>query len=181
MNPFEDGDGGTSMSPSDDDGETTFGDTFDDGNPSTSSTTSTTSDATTSMTTGPGDGTETTAVDTATTGGMDTTTGPADSSGGTTTAAGSDGNDTFEDGDVHVEIQLQNMWNEGECNDVTVTNISNMQVTWEVDIDVAGAIYQLWNAEVVAEMGMVTTFSGVAFNESLAPSQSAMFGFCVNY
>lgn len=99
---------------------------------------------------------------------------------GTSGATGDSGNDSFDDGSVHVEVEISEMWETGECDDITVTNVSDEDVTWEIELELPGTIYNLWNANIVEADG-VGTFTGVDFNETIAPGASAMFGFCVNY
>jgi cellulase/cellobiase CelA1 len=114
--------------------------------------------------------------------GDSSSTGAADVGSSGSSSTGGDGGvaDTYDDGVVHVLVEIQSMWDAGECDDITVTNISDAPVTWEVDVPLPGVVYQLWNAEML-EMGGIGTFVGVDFNADLDPGESAMFGFCVNY
>ncbi len=118
-----------------------------------------------------------------------TTTTDGDESGssgdatGTVTTDGESstgGFDTSNDGVLMVEIMPMNVWETGECNDVVVTNVSGAEVTWTVDLDLAGTINQAWNC-VYSEMDQVGSFSGVGFNATLAADETATFGFCVDY
>jgi hypothetical protein len=175
-NPFhEDGgqdgadDGGGETS---DGGEDTTTDGLDDG-PSTA-TTPTSADpddgapeSSEGTSTGDGSGEETLGLD-------DTST-----SAGETAATGESG-DSYGDGTIEVTVVVTEMWESGECDDVTVTNVSAGDVMWEVELELPGTIYNLWNANIV-EMDGVGTFTGVDFNATIGPDESAMFGFCVNY
>jgi len=95
-----------------------------------------------------------------------------------TTGDGSDGTDTFNDGTVEVEVITDSMHAAGQCDHVTVTNVSGMPVTWEIELPLPGTIDQVWNAEVV-EAGGMGTFTGADFNATLDPGAMAMFGYCV--
>jgi cellulase/cellobiase CelA1 len=100
------------------------------------------------------------------------TTAPPDDTGSTTGPTG--------DGIVEVEVNVQSMWQDGECDDVVVTNVSDMVVEWQIELPLPGTITMLWNAE-LTEMDGIGTFVGVDFNAVLDPGEAAMFGFCVMY
>lgn len=108
------------------------------------------------------------------------TSEPFGSTGGSTGDSGSEGTDTFNDGTIDVQVSIQSMFPQGQCDDVVLTNISAMDVTWEVDLPLPGVIDQTWNCEVMEMPGM-GTFTGAAFNATLAPGGQAMFGYCVLY
>jgi cellulase/cellobiase CelA1 len=60
-----------------------------------------------------------------------------------------------------------------------VTNISGEALTWEITLDVPGTINSMWNAEQFPTgNGDEITFSGVSWNASISPGQTADFGFC---
>jgi hypothetical protein len=157
-------------------GETSTDDTFDDdGGPSTLPTTAD-DDGADSTGSDPSTDTGTTGTD----GGEETIGLDDTSTAGAETAIEDSGTDTFSDGTVDVQVVISEMWERGECDDVTVTNISDDDVIWEIELELPGTIYNLWNANIVEADG-VGTFTGVDFNASIAPGASAMFGFCVNY
>jgi Protein of unknown function (DUF1592)/Protein of unknown function (DUF1588)/Protein of unknown function (DUF1595)/Protein of unknown function (DUF1587)/Cellulose binding domain/Protein of unknown function (DUF1585) len=85
-----------------------------------------------------------------------------------------------DDPDVEVTVVQTGLWAEGECNEVTVTNVSDAAVTWEVRFTLQGEINSLWNAVTVAD-GDDTVFSGAPHNLSIEPAASAQFGFCLAY
>lgn len=95
-------------------------------------------------------------------------------------SSGETGFDTTNDGVLQVQVINQSMFPQGQCDDVIVTNISDMAVTWEVELMLPGMIDQLWNSEVVEAEGM-GTFTGLEFNATLDPGAQAMFGYCVVY
>ena len=72
------------------------------------------------------------------------------------------------------------VWAEGECNDVTVTNISDAAITWEIMLELPGTITTAWNTTYSVQ-GDVGTFSGVDYNATIDPGAAAQFGFCVTY
>lgn len=110
----------------------------------------------------------------------DSGNGSESTSGGDSEGSSDTGFDTSNDGVVMVEVSQQSAWPTGECNDVVVTNVSDMEVTWEVQIELAGEIDMAWNTnyEVV---DLVGTFTGVDFNQTLQPDEQASFGFCVTF
>lgn len=125
-------------------------------------------------TSGGGDGTEPD-PSTGTAGDTDTTGEPAGSG-----SSGAEGSDTFNDGTVDVQVTNQSMFPQGQCDEVVVTNVSAMDVTWEIELPLPGTIDQIWNCQVMEAAGM-GTFVGVDFNATLAPGGQAMFGYCVLY
>jgi endoglucanase len=168
-----DGSGGGGSSP--DDAGTTFADVPD---PTTTSTPPDSDDAPVL------DGSSTSAGTTGapgSTGAPDPTTSTSGDpgTGGATETTGLVG-DTFNDGVMDVQVFVQSQWETGQCDDVIATNVSGDAVTWEIELPLLGAINQLWNANVVEADGM-GTFTGVDFNMTLNPAQSAMFGYCVSF
>lgn len=112
----------------------------------------------------PDDGTETS-------GGGEVDTGAVE----TTTTGG-----VPEDPSLEVTIVQTGLWADGECNEVTATNISDAAVTWEVRLALQGTITTVWNA-VAAVDGDDTVFTGAAHNATIDPAASAQFGFCLAY
>lgn len=82
------------------------------------------------------------------------------------------------DDQVNVEVLTDSQWETGSCHTVNVTNTSNGDLDWKVTIPVAGMINNHWNAELV-QNGDQATFSGVSWNDVIAPGAAASFGFCV--
>jgi hypothetical protein len=111
---------------------------------------------------------------------------PADSSAGdeaaaeSASAAESTSGGVAPDPALEVTIVQTGLWAEGECNEVTVTNVSEMAVTWEVPLELTGTITTVWNA-VATPSGDVTIFSGAPHNATIEPAASAGFGFCLMY
>lgn len=110
--------------------------------------------------------------------------GSGSSSGASGSSEGSSssstGFDTSDDGTLQVHVAVQSMWPTGECDDVTVTNVSDEVVVWEIELDLPGTIDMAWNTT-WSQVDDVGTFAGVDFNASLDPGDVAMFGFCVDY
>lgn len=79
---------------------------------------------------------------------------------------------------LDVKVTTQSKWNTGYCNQIVVTNKDTTDVTWTIQLDVQGTIDQLWNAVNTPASGGKQSFSGVAWNATLKPNQSANFGFC---
>jgi xyloglucan-specific exo-beta-1,4-glucanase len=120
--------------------------------------------------------------DSGTTAAVDPDSGSSGGESGTSGASSSSsgGFDTTNDGTLMVEVSVQSMWPTGECDDVTVTNVSDEVVVWEVELELPGTITMAWNTT-WSEMAGTGTFAGVDFNASLDPGAAAMFGFCVEY
>jgi hypothetical protein len=81
---------------------------------------------------------------------------------------------------LEVSVVQNGVWAEGECNDVTVTNISDGAITWEIALELPGTITTAWNATYSVE-GDIGIFAGVEYNATIDPAASAQFGFCVTY
>jgi hypothetical protein len=81
---------------------------------------------------------------------------------------------------LEVSVVQNGVWAEGECNDVTVTNISDAAITWEIMLELPGTITTAWNTT-YSVAGDVGTFSGVDYNATIDPGAAAQFGFCVTY
>ena len=112
--------------------------------------------------------------------------GDSDSAGtdaGTTGDPGTTG-DTGGDMDapagIEFERKVDSMWAAGECDTVTVKNVSDAPITWYVVLDLQGTLVNFWNAKVTPQ-GDRTRFDGEAYNATVDPQQSTSFGFCLNY
>lgn len=81
------------------------------------------------------------------------------------------------DSEVDVEVVPSSSWPTGSCNDVTVTNVSDANVTWEVELPIAGMITTAWSSTYTEQDGSAV-FVGEAFNATLEPGWSATFGYC---
>jgi hypothetical protein len=76
-----------------------------------------------------------------------------------------------------VETVIQSQWATGYCADIFVTNEGSETLQWEFTMTVDGEISSLWNAN-VTPVGDKMHFTGVDWNDTLAPGSSAQFGFC---
>ena len=76
-----------------------------------------------------------------------------------------------------VETVIQSQWETGYCADISVTNEGTETLQWEFTMSVDGEISSLWNAN-WTPVGDEIHFSGVDWNDTLAPGASAQFGFC---
>ncbi len=77
------------------------------------------------------------------------------------------------------EVTIDSQWEGGHCAQVTVHNPGSSGVTWSLLLPIAGSVTQVWNAN-AAPMGESVTFSGVAWNATLAPGGSTKFGYCAS-
>ena len=79
---------------------------------------------------------------------------------------------------IEVYVREDSNWGAGYCNTVTVTNMSDEEIEWEITLEVPGTISNCWNA-VNTDIGDgQVNFVGSGWNSFLAPNQSAEFGFC---
>jgi endoglucanase len=115
-----------------------------------------------------------------TTAAIDPDSGSSTGVAGSSEGSSSSGFDTTNDGTLQVQVAVQTMWRAGECDDVTVTNVSDDVVVWEIELELPGTIDMAWNTT-WSQIDGVGTFAGVDFNASLDPGAAAMFGFCVDY
>ncbi|MEC8023189.1 MAG: DUF1592 domain-containing protein [Myxococcota bacterium] len=90
------------------------------------------------------------------------------------------------DPDFLVNVALDSQWSGGYCSTATVENIGDGPGTWSTELEVNGVLTQVWNAEfTVVETDVdanssTVNFSGVVWNQSLAPNQTTGFGFCAD-
>lgn len=80
-------------------------------------------------------------------------------------------------GGAVLEVREASRWATGYCADGVVTNPTDADVVWRVTHEVEGTINNLWNAERDADSGRVT-FTGLHWNGTIGPGQSADFGWC---
>jgi hypothetical protein len=109
--------------------------------------------------------------------------GESDDGGEASTAAAdesSSGGAPPTDPDLEITIVQTGSWAEGECNEVTVTNVSDAAVDWQVTFTLMGTITTVWNA-VATPDGADTIFSGAEHNATIAAAASAGFGYCLMY
>jgi len=92
---------------------------------------------------------------------------------------GGDGSGGGTSGDVSYTQTVNAEWGTGYCKDVVVTNNGSSSVTWTVSIAIEGTLYTSWNVVAVGTSGTVD-FSGVSWNQTIAPGQQASFGYCAN-
>ena len=78
---------------------------------------------------------------------------------------------------LNVELVIQSEWGAGYCADIFVTNEGDETLTWEFTMPINGEISSLWNAN-ATEVGNEMHFTGVDWNGTLAPGETAQFGFC---
>ena len=81
--------------------------------------------------------------------------------------------------DISVDVVENSNWGSGYCSSVTVTNNGTVENTWVITLQINGTISSLWNA-ISEEVSGGLQFSGVDWNATIQPSQSAEFGFCAN-
>lgn len=72
----------------------------------------------------------------------------------------------------------EDRWDSGYCAYYTMINTSDAPLEWAVEIAVGGTVSSSWNCVRSGDIDRVV-FSGVDWNQTLAPMQQADFGFCV--
>jgi endoglucanase len=82
--------------------------------------------------------------------------------------------------DVDVQSTVDAQWGEGSCSTVTVTNTGDSTVTWVISLEIEGTITQAWDANYQAGEGNAVAFTGATWNHTLAPGESAAFGYCAD-
>ncbi|MBM75067.1 MAG: hypothetical protein CMK59_06685 [Proteobacteria bacterium] len=83
--------------------------------------------------------------------------------------------------ELDVYVLQDSNWGTGYCNTVTVTNLTENDIVWEVTLEVPGVIFSLWSAESSSGQGLDMVFTGVSWNETLGPGGMTSFGFCAEY
>jgi uncharacterized protein DUF1592/uncharacterized protein DUF1588/uncharacterized protein DUF1595/uncharacterized protein DUF1587/cellulose binding protein with CBM2 domain/uncharacterized protein DUF1585 len=87
------------------------------------------------------------------------------------------GGGTPTSGNAQVSVSVQDDWGNGYCHNVRVTNPGTAPLVWRVTIDIEGRFNHAWSA-VFTHSGSQTTFSGLSWNDELAPGESTSFGYC---
>jgi len=80
---------------------------------------------------------------------------------------------------VTVSDHVDSTWSMGSCHSVTVTNTGTSPTTWSITITISGTMTQNWSS-VASAQGNQVTFSGASFNATIAPGESATFGYCLS-
>jgi hypothetical protein len=81
--------------------------------------------------------------------------------------------------DLGISDHVDSSWAMGSCHTVTVTNNGTMPTTWRITLTISGKLSQNWSSVATAQ-GNQITFSGVDHNATIAPGESANFGYCVS-
>lgn len=167
--------------PDDSEGTTDGGEEYDlesttDPFPSSTSTSSTTSTSTSSTTS---------TTDTSTT--SETSTETSTTNGDSSTSTTTDASSSTETGDPPIDVDgieytltVDSAWPSGECDTVSLENVSNDAITWAIQLEVQGTVNQAWNAT-ATQVGTTATFVGVVHNATLDPGETTEFGFCLAF
>jgi hypothetical protein len=81
--------------------------------------------------------------------------------------------------DLAITDHVDSTWAMGSCHTVTVTNEGTTPTTWRITLTISGTLSQNWSS-VASAQGNQVTFSGADFNATIAPGESANFGYCVS-
>ncbi|WNG62978.1 hypothetical protein F0U59_37690 [Archangium gephyra] len=82
-------------------------------------------------------------------------------------------------GNAQISVSVQDDWGSGYCHNVRVTNSGTAPLVWQVTIDIEGKFNHAWSS-VFTHSGSQTTFSGLYWNDELAPGESTSFGYCAS-
>jgi len=80
--------------------------------------------------------------------------------------------------ELDIYIREDSNWGSGYCNTVIITNMSVVDVEWDITIEVPGTINNCWNASNTDIGNGMVQFTGTGWNSFVAPGQSVEFGFC---
>ncbi len=83
----------------------------------------------------------------------------------------------YEGDNATLTLTVTTDWGDGYCVTGAVENTSDTDVDWRVSSAPDGEIYTIWNAE-VEDVDALWVFTGAEWNATLAPGESADFGFC---
>lgn len=82
---------------------------------------------------------------------------------------------------LDVVDHVDSTWAMGACHTVAVTNTGDSAITWQITLALTGTLSQNWSSTAVVN-GSQVTFSGADYNATIAPGETATFGYCVgNY
>ena len=77
---------------------------------------------------------------------------------------------------------LNSQWNEGYCHNVYIFNPTNETIRWEVEFDVVGEVYNIWNASYTQSANKIKVNAySVDWNEYVDANTQVEFGYCANY
>lgn len=85
--------------------------------------------------------------------------------------------------DLVVSETTTSSWDAGHCVEVRVENPTDAPVEWSVTRELEGAIASVWNARTTTPAptaGTEATFTGDAWNRTLAPGTHTTFGLCLD-
>ncbi len=91
--------------------------------------------------------------------------------------------DTPQESDEGLVISqnVQSQWDGGYCKDVQISNPTDSDILWRVNLEVEGEIYNLWNANYTYDEATKSiTATGVDWNKIVKAGNSVSFGYCAN-
>lgn len=81
-------------------------------------------------------------------------------------------------GDLSATFVAGNTWNSGFVGEIVITNNTSQTVNgWELSFDLPRTISDSWNATITGKSGNTYTVEPLNWNRTVAPGQSATFGF----
>ena len=82
---------------------------------------------------------------------------------------------------ANVELITKNDWGSGFCADVIVSSTSDVKEKWDISFNPQGLITKLWSANYTQDKTtLLTTASGVSWNEYVKPNSTRKFGYCAD-
>jgi hypothetical protein len=80
---------------------------------------------------------------------------------------------------ANVDIVMKNDWGSGFCADVVVSSTSTIKEKWDISFNPQGLITKLWSGNYAQNKAtLLTTASGLSWNEYVKPHSSRKFGYC---
>ena len=78
---------------------------------------------------------------------------------------------------IEVKIDRTVEWDNGFCEDVQITNISDKTIQWRAELIIDGTINDIWSANYTQTDNLLIA-NGVSYNSELTANKSTTFGYC---
>lgn len=86
---------------------------------------------------------------------------------------------TVDEGELDITRYKTADWQSGYCEIVVIQNSANHSIIWDINIEVEGTVYELWNA-IYSQDSANLNASGVQWNSTIEAGLKVEFGFCSN-
>ncbi len=81
--------------------------------------------------------------------------------------------------ELKIQRKITSQWQSGFCENIKLTNLTDKERSWKIQLQVNGEIYTIWNAK-YQKIDNKYSFIGVDWNKNIQPYSSVDFGFCAN-